>query len=380
MIIGVPREIKNNENRVGMTPAGIELLTRAGHTVYVETDAGAASGFTNDMYEEVGAQILQTPADVYGEAEMIVKVKEPIEPEYDLIREGQILFTYFHFAASEELTRAIIRSRSVAIAYETVIAPDGSLPLLIPMSEVAGRMATQEGAKYLERPMGGRGVLLGGIPGTPPANVLVLGGGVVGTHATKIAAGFGANVTMLDTNLYRLRYLDDVMPKNVRTIFSSPWAIREAIREADLVIGAVLIPGAKAPWLITREMLSEMKQGAVIVDVSVDQGGCVETSKPTTHADPIFTVDGIVHYGVANMPGAVPYTSTIGLTNATIPYVLKLAELGYEVALRDDVGLREGLNIINGVVTYRGVSEAFGMEYISAHEALGMVPNVEGAV
>lgn len=380
MIIGVPREIKNNENRVGMTPAGIELLTRAGHTVYVETDAGAASGFTNDMYEEVGAQILQTPAEVYGEAEMIVKVKEPVAPEYELIRDGQILFTYFHFAASEELTRAIIRSRSVAIAYETVIAPDGSLPLLIPMSEVAGRMATQEGAKYLERPMGGRGVLLGGIPGTPPANVLVLGGGVVGTHATKIAAGFGANVTMLDTNLYRLRYLDDVMPKNVRTIFSSPWAIREAVREADLVIGAVLIPGTKAPWLITREMLAEMKQGAVIVDVSVDQGGCVETSKPTTHADPIFTVDGIVHYGVANMPGAVPYTSTIGLTNATIPYILKLAELGYEVALRDDIGLREGLNIIKGVVTYRGVADAFGLEYVAAHEALGMVENVEGAV
>ena len=380
MIIGVPREIKNNENRVGMTPAGVELLTRAGHTVYVENEAGTASGFTNEMYEAVGAQILQTAADVYGEAEMIVKVKEPIEPEYELIREGQILFTYFHFAASEELTHAIVRSRSVAIAYETVIAPDGSLPLLIPMSEVAGRMATQEGAKYLERPMGGRGVLLGGIPGTPPANVLVLGGGVVGTHATKIAAGFGANVTMLDTNLSRLRYLDDVMPKNVRTLFSSTWAIREAIREADLVIGAVLIPGAKAPWLITREMLSEMKQGAVIVDVSVDQGGCVETSKPTTHADPVYTVDGIVHYGVANMPGAVPYTSTIGLTNATIPYVLKLAELGYEVALRDDIGLREGLNVINGVVTYRGVSEAFGMEYVSAHEALGMVPNVEGAV
>lgn len=380
MIIGVPREIKNNENRVGMTPAGVELLTRAGHTVHIENDAGVASGFTNEMYEGVGASILQTAADVYGESEMIVKVKDPIEPEYDLIREGQILFTYFHFAASEELTGAIIRSRSVAIAYETVIAPDGSLPLLIPMSEVAGRMATQEGAKYLERPMGGRGVLLGGIPGTPPANVLVLGGGVVGTHATKIAAGFGANVTMMDTNLSRLRYLDDVMPKNVRTLFSSPWAIREAIREADLVIGAVLIPGAKAPWLITRDMLSDMKEGAVIVDVSVDQGGCVETSKPTTHADPIFTVDGIVHYGVANMPGAVPYTSTIGLTNATIPYVLKLAELGYEVALRDDIGLREGLNVINGVVTYRGVAEAFGLEYISSHEALGMVANVDGAV
>lgn len=378
MKIGVPREIKNNENRVGATPSTVQALVAAGHEVVIETDAGVGSGYENGEYEAVGATILETPADVYGEAEMIVKVKEPIEPEYGLIREGQILFTYFHFAASRELTDAIIKSKSIAIAYETVVAPDGSLPLLIPMSEVAGRMATQEGAKYLERPMGGRGILLGGIPGTRPANVLVLGGGIVGTQATKIAAGFGANVTMMDTSLPRLRYLDDVMPENVDTIASSPMAIREAIREADLVIGAVLIPGAKAPWLITREMLSEMKPGAVIVDVSVDQGGCVETSRPTTHADPVYMVDGILHYGVANMPGAVPYTSTIGLTNATTPYMLRLAELGYEVAMRDDPGLREGLNIIEGVVTHRGVAEAFEMEYVAVNDALGITPGVEG--
>ncbi len=372
MIIGVPREIKPNENRVGATPAGIQLLVRDGHTPLVETNAGIGSGFSDADYEAVGAKIVGSPADVYGEADMIVKVKEPIAPEYGLIREGQVLFTYFHFAASRELTEAMIASRSISIAYETVTAPDGSLPLLIPMSEVAGRMATQEGAKYLEKPMGGRGVLLGGIPGTKPANVLVLGGGIVGTHAAKIAAGFGANVTIMDNNLYRLRYLDDVMPKNIDTMMSTPHAIREAIREADLVIGAVLIPGAKAPWLITREMLSEMKPGSVIVDVSVDQGGCVETSKPTTHADPVYEVDGIVHYGVANMPGAVPFTSTIGLTNATLPYMLKLANLGYEVALRDDAGLREGLNILGGTVTYRGVAEAFDLEYVPVDTALGI--------
>ena len=267
MIIGVPREIKNNENRVGMTPAGVEQLVTSGHTVLIETNAGVGSGYSNDHYTAVGARIVETAADVYGEAEMIVKVKEPIAPEWPLIREGQVLFTYFHFAASRELTDAIIESKSIAIAYETVVAPDGSLPLLIPMSEVAGRMATQEGAKYLERPMGGRGVLLGGIPGTTPANVVVLGGGVVGTEATKIAAGFGANVTIMDTNLTRLRYLDDVMPKNVDTLFSSPYSIREVIKTADLVIGAVLIPGAKAPWLITRDMLGDMQEGAVIVDV-----------------------------------------------------------------------------------------------------------------
>ena len=376
MIIGVPREIKPSENRVGATPAGIQLMVRDGHTVLVETSAGIGSGYSDSDYERVGAEIVATAADVYGRADMIVKVKEPIAPEYPLIREGQILFTYFHFAADRALTEAIIASKSVAIAYETVTAPDGSLPLLIPMSEVAGRMATQEGAKYLEKPMGGRGVLLGGIPGTKPANVLVLGGGVVGTHAAKIAAGFGANVTIMDTNLYRLRYLDDVMPSNVDTMMSSPLAVREAIQTADLVIGGVLIPGAKAPWLITRDMLSDMREGAVIVDVSVDQGGCVETSKPTTHQDPVYTVDGVVHYGVANMPGAVPFTSTIGLTNATLPYALRIANNGYEAALREDAGLREGLNVINGTVTYKGVADAFGMEYVHVDEVLGSAAGV----
>jgi alanine dehydrogenase len=376
MIIGVPREIKPNENRVGATPAGLHLLTRDNHRVLVETDAGVGSGYADADYEAVGAEIVKSAADVYGGADMIVKVKEPIEPEYGLIREGQVLFTYFHFAASRELTDAMVKSGCVAIAYETVTAPDGSLPLLIPMSEVAGRMATQEGAKYLEKPMGGRGVLLGGIPGTRPANVLVLGGGVVGTNAAKIAAGFGANVTIMDTNLHRLRYLDDVMPKNIDTMMSTPHAIYDAVREADLVIGAVLIPGAKAPWLVTRAMLSDMKQGSVIVDVSVDQGGCVETSKPTTHADPVFTIDGVVHYGVANMPGAVPFTSTVGLTNATLPYMVRLANQGYEEALKSDAGLRDGLNVKNGIITHKGVADAFDMEYVPTSQALGTVDAV----
>ena len=377
MKIGVPREIKNNENRVGATPSSVQALVADGHQVFVEIDAGVGSGYSDAAYQQVGATILNSPQDVYGEAEMIVKVKEPIEPEYDLISEGQILFTYFHFAASRQLTDAIVDSKAIAIAYETVVAKDGSLPLLVPMSEVAGRMATQEGAKYLERPEGGRGILLGGIPGTRPANVLVLGGGIVGTQATKIAAGFGANVTIMDTNLARLRYLDDVMPKNVDTIASSPLAIQQAITTADLVIGAVLIPGAKAPWLITREMLGDMMPGAVIVDVSVDQGGCVETSKPTTHADPVFMVDGILHYGVANMPGAVPFTSTLGLTNATTPYMRRIASLGYKQALQQDPGLLEGLNVINGTVTHTGISEVFGLDYVSPQEALGLGSTVD---
>jgi len=314
MIVGVPKEIKPDENRVAMVPSGVHALVERGHTVLIETNAGIGSGYS----------------------------KEPIEPEYDLIREGQVVFTFFHFAASRELTEAVMRTKCIAIAYETVQKADGSLPLLIPMSEIAGRMAPQEGAKYLEKPMGGRGVLLGGVPGTLPAHVLILGGGEVGTHAAKIAAGFGARVTILDINLYRLRYLDDVMPKNVVTQMSNHQNIVEGIRQADLVIGAVLIPGAKAPYLITREMLKEMKPGAVIVDVSVDQGGCVETSRPTTHHDPVFVVDGIVHYGVANMPGAVPYTSTIALTNATLPYVLELADKGYERAIRENSEIRKG--------------------------------------
>lgn len=370
MIIGVPREIKPNENRVGVVPSGVELLVKSGHTVLVETSAGNGSGFQDDDYVRAGATIVGTPADVYGGAEMIVKVKEPIRPEYDLIREGQILFTYFHFAASRELTEAIIRSRSVAIAYETVQRADRSLPLLIPMSEVAGRMAPQEGAKYLEKPMGGRGVLLGGIPGTRPADVIILGGGIVGTNAAKIAAGFGARVIIFDRDLYRLRYLDDVMPRNVQTMMSTPSAIREAVKNADLVIGAVLIPGAKAPSLVTRDMLPTMREGSVIVDVSVDQGGCIETTRATTHAEPTYVVDGVVHYCVANMPGAVPFTSTIGLTNATLPYMLQLADLGYREALRQNPELRPGLNVIDGVVTYQGVAEAFGLDYTPVDQAL----------
>ncbi len=363
MIVGVPKEIKPDENRVAMVPSGVHALVERGHTVLVETNAGVGSGYSDADYRAVGAEIVTTAAEVYAHADMIVKVKEPIEPEYDLIREGQVVFTFFHFAASRALTEAVMRTKCIAIAYETVQKADGSLPLLIPMSEIAGRMAPQEGAKYLEKPMGGRGVLLGGVPGTLPANVLILGGGEVGTHAAKIAAGFGARVTILDINLYRLRYLDDIMPRNVVTQMSNHQNILEGIRQADLVIGAVLIPGAKAPYLITREMLREMKPGAVIVDVSVDQGGCVETSRPTTHHDPVFVVDGVVHYGVANMPGAVPYTSTIALTNATLPYVLELADKGYERAIRENPELRKGLNMYYGVITYKAVADAFDLPY-----------------
>ncbi len=368
MIIGVPREIKTNENRVGVVPSGVELLIEGGHKVLVEKNAGVGSGFHDDAYIQAGATIVDTPADVYGGADMIVKVKEPIAPEYGLIRSGQILFTYFHFAASRELTDAIINSGSVAVAYETVVERDGSLPLLVPMSEVAGRMAPQEGAKYLEKTFGGRGVLLGGIPGTRPADVLVIGGGVVGTQAAKIAAGFGATVTIMDKSLPRLRYLDDVMPRNVQTVVSTPSSIRHAVPHADLIIGAVLIPGAKAPALVKRDMFPTMREGTVIVDVAVDQGGCVETTRPTTHSDPVYTIDGIVHYCVANMPGAVPRTSTIGLTNATLPYMLQLADLGWEAALAKNAGLREGLNIVDGRITHQGVAEAFEMEYTPVDE------------
>jgi len=363
MLIGVPKEIKPLEKRVGLTPGGAELLIRNGHKVIVQTTAGDGSGFPDEKYIEIGAEIVGTAADVYGKADMIVKVKEPIAPEYPLIREGQILFTYFHFAASQELTEAMVKSGAVCIAYETVQRPDGSLPLLIPMSEVAGRMAPQEGAKYLEHPMGGRGVLLGGVPGVKPANVMVLGGGVVGTNAAKIAAGFGARVTIYDSNLYRLRYLDDVMPKNCVTQMSTPANIREAIVDADLVIGGVLIVGAKAPKLVTRDMLSLMKPGSVIVDVSVDQGGCVETCKPTTHDNPTYVVDGVVHYGVANMPGAVPYTSTLALAGATLPYAVELANKGWKQAVIENRELALGVNVVDGKIVYQAVAEAFDMEY-----------------
>jgi alanine dehydrogenase len=368
MKIGVPKEIKVNENRVALTPSGAEMLVANGHTVYVETNAGVGSGFKDAEYIAAGAKMLPAAKDVYDTADMIMKVKEPIKQEYALIRKGQVLFTYFHFAASRELTDAILKSGSIAIAYETVQRADNSLPLLIPMSEVAGRMAPQEGAKYLERTMGGRGVLLAGVPGTDPGEVVVLGGGVVGTSAARIASGLGARVTILDSNLYRLRYLDDVMPRNVTTMMSNPYNVRKLIKKADLVIGAVLIPGAKAPRLITREMLKDMKEGSVIVDVSVDQGGCIETCKPTTHENPTFVVDGVVHYCVANMPGAVPMTSTIGLTNATLPYAVQLANHGYEKAISHNKELRLGLNVIDGAIVYEGVAEAFGMKWEDSHK------------
>ena len=363
MKIGVPKEIKQNENRVALTPSGAEVLTAHGHTVFIETNAGNGSGFKNEDYLAAGAELLPDPKAVYQAAEMILKVKEPIEPEYELIRKGQVLFTYFHFAASRELTEAILKTKSIAIAYETVQRADHSLPLLIPMSEVAGRMAAQEGAKYLEKTMGGRGVLLAGVPGTEPGEVVVLGGGVVGTNAAKIAAGLGARVTILDSNLYRLRYLDDVMPKNISTMMSNSYNVRMVIKKADLVIGAVLIPGAKAPHLVTHEMLKDMKAGSVVVDVSVDQGGCIETCHPTTHENPTYVVDGVVHYCVANMPGAVPMTSTIALTNATLPYALELADHGYEKAISENKELRLGLNVIDGTIVYQGVADAFGMKW-----------------
>ncbi|HUF75287.1 MAG TPA: alanine dehydrogenase [Longimicrobiales bacterium] len=361
MIVGVPREIKPDEYRVAVTPAGAEMLVQAGHTLLIEKGAGLGSGFTDDYYEAAGASLREGPDDVWAEAEMILKVKEPVEPEWALMRKGQVVFTYFHFAASEELTRAVIDSGAVAIAYETVELPTGELPLLTPMSEIAGRMSVQEGAKYLERPQGGLGVLLGGVPGVLPGKVLILGGGVVGTNAAKVAAGLGARVGIMDINLERLRYLDDVMPANVTTLFSTRYAIRKQVEDADLIIGAVLIPGAKAPSLITRDDLKLMRPGAVIVDVAVDQGGCVETIRPTTHQDPVYTVDGVIHYGVANMPGGVPRTSTLALTNATLPYAIALASRGWRQACAGDASLKAGVNVAGGKVTYAGVAEAFGL-------------------
>jgi alanine dehydrogenase len=374
MIIGVPKEIKNNENRVGLTPAGVAEFRKHGHDIYVQSTAGLGSGFQDAEYEQAGATILPTIADVYGKAEMIVKVKEPIASEYPLIKENQLLFTYFHFASGEELTHAMIERKAVCLAYETVELPSRALPLLIPMSEVAGRMAPQEGAKYLEKPLKGRGILLGGVPGVKPANVLVLGAGIVGTQAAKIAAGLGAQVTVMDINLNRLRELDDFMPKNVVTQYSNEYNIREAIKTSDLIIGAVLIPGAKAPHLITRDMLKTMKPGTVLVDVAVDQGGCIETCKPTTHEDPTFIIDDIVHYCVANMPGAVPYTSTLALTNATLPYAVKLANLGWQKACQQDAALRLGLNVVSGEVVYQGVAEAWNLPLVDVSTVLEAVP------
>ncbi|MEX2472435.1 MAG: alanine dehydrogenase [Gemmatimonadota bacterium] len=370
MLIGVPREIKSDEYRVALTPAGAEDLARAGHEIVVEAGAGLGSGFTDDFYEHAGARVVDTAQEVWAVSEMILKVKEPIEPEWPLMRPGQVLFTYFHFAASEDLTRAVMESGAVAIAYETVELDSRELPLLTPMSEVAGRMAVQEGAKYLEKPQGGLGVLLGGVPGVLSGKVLILGGGVVGTNAAKMAAGLGARVSIMDVDLHRLRYLDDVMPANVQGLFSTRYAIRKQVEDADLVIGAVLIPGAKAPKLIEKEDLKLMRPGTVIVDVAVDQGGCVETIRPTTHKDPVYTVEGVIHYGVANMPGGVPRTSTLALTNATLPYARALAGKGWRKACSDDRALRKGLNVVEGKITYAGVAEAFGLESIPVDNAL----------
>ena len=364
MIIGVPKEIKTNENRVALTPAGAYELVKRGHTVYVQSTAGVGSGFTDEDYIDAGGKIKPDIESTYEIAEMIMKVKEPIESEYKLIKKDQLVFTYFHFASHKPLTDAMINSGAVCLAYETVELPDRSLPLLVPMSEVAGRMAVQEGAKYLEKPSGGRGVLLGGVPGVPPGKVLILGGGIVGTQSAKMAAGLGANVTILDINLSRLRYLADVMPANVTTMYSNEYTIRRLIKNHDLIVGAVLIPGAKAPNLITREMLKDMRPGTVLVDVAVDQGGCIETTKPTTHTDPTYVIDEVLHYCVANMPGAVPYTSTIALTNATLPYALKLADKGWRQACKEDPSLKLGLNVVEGDVVYKGVSDAFDLPYV----------------
>jgi alanine dehydrogenase len=370
MIIGVPKEIKNNENRVALTPAGAQELIKRGHTVYVEANAGEGSGFSNEEYVKAGAKMIDKAAEVFSLAEMIMKVKEPIEQEYKLIKKDQLVFTYFHFASYEPLTKAMINSGAICLAYETVERVDGSLPLLIPMSEVAGRMSIQEGAKYLEKPLKGRGILLGGVPGVKPAKVLILGGGVVGTNAAKIAAGMGADVTIMDLNLNRLRYLDDVMPKNVHTMVSNEYAIREMVKDHDLIIGGVLVPGAKAPKLITKDMLKTMRPGTVLVDVAVDQGGCIETCRPTTHEDPTYIIDDVVHYCVANMPGAVPYTSTLALTNATLPYAIKLANQGWKKACQESLELRNGLNVMFGDVVYKGVSDAFNLPYTDVKKYL----------
>jgi alanine dehydrogenase len=364
MKIGVPKEIKTNENRIALVPAGAESLVAAGHDVFIERAGGEGSGFPDELYVAAGAKILPDADAVWREADMIMKVKEPIAPEWPRMRRGQTIFTYFHFAADEQLTQAHLDSGSTCIAYETVELPTRELPLLTPMSEVAGRMAVQEGAKYLEKLYGGRGVLLGGVPGVKPAKVVILGGGIVGINAAKMAAGLGAQVVVLDISLERLRYLSDVMPANVTLIHSNRHNILEQIEDADLVVGGVLIPGAKAPKLIRREDLKRMQAGSVIVDVAIDQGGCVETIKATTHENPTYVIDGVIHYGVANMPGGVPRTSTLALTNATLPYALQLANKGWKAALRDNPALLKGLNVVDGKVTYPGVAEAFGKEFV----------------
>ena len=370
MKIGIPKEIKTNENRIALVPAGAETMVTAGHRVLIETGAGLGSGFADDAFTAVGAKIAPDAAAVWKDSDMIMKVKEPIEREWPHMRKGQLIFTYFHFAADEALTRAHMKSGAACVAYETVELPTRELPLLTPMSEVAGRMAVQEGAKYLEKLYGGRGVLLGGVPGVAPAKVVILGGGVVGINAAKIAAGMGAKVAILDISLERLRYLSDVMPANVQLIYSNRHNILEQIASADLVVGGVLIPGAKAPRLVRREDLKLMQPGSVIVDVAIDQGGCVETIKATTHENPTYVVDGVIHYGVANMPGGVPRTSTLALTNATLPYAMQLANKGWKQALADSPALKKGLNMADGKVTYPGVAEAFGLELHGADSLL----------
>ena len=370
MKVGILKEIKVMEKRVCMVPSGVATMIANGHEVVVETLAGAGAGFPDSEYIDAGATIVDTPAEVYGSCDMVMHVKEPQPSEYDMIREGQIVFTYLHLAADEQQTKALIKAKSVNIAYETIEKTDGSLPLLVPMSEVAGRMAAQEGAKYLEMPQGGLGVLLGGVKGVAPATVVVIGGGVVGINAAKMAAGLGAQVYILDTNLERLAYLDDVMPANVFPLMSNPAILREYAIKADLVIGAVLIPGAKAPKLITKDMLKEMKDGSVIVDVAIDQGGCIETSKATTHAEPTYIVDGVVHYCVANMPGAVARTSTAALTNATLPYAVEIANKGWKKAMQENNEVKLGANVIDGKITYKAVAEAFDLDYTPVEEFL----------
>jgi alanine dehydrogenase len=363
MTIGIPCEIKIDESRVGLVPVGADLLTRAGHRVVVETQAGVGSGFSDDDYRQVGATILPHAREVWAQSQMIIKVKEPQAVEYPWMRRSQVIFAYFHFAADIDLTRAALDRGIIAIAYETIRDTQGRLPLLTPMSEIAGKMSVQEGAKYLEKPMSGRGILLGGVPGVAPAEVLIIGAGVVGTNAAKVAAGLGAHVILMDTNLDRLRYLADVMPANVQTVYSDPHSIAYHLRSADLVIGAVLIPGALAPRLISRQHLTQMKPGSVFVDVAIDQGGCAETSRPTTHRDPTYTVEGVVHYCVTNIPGAVSRTSTLALCNATLPYAIRIATQGYVNAARDDKGLAAGINACEGKLTSRTVAEATSLPY-----------------
>jgi alanine dehydrogenase len=370
MKVGILKEIKTEENRVCMTPAGVEVMIANGHKLLVEKGAGSGSGFEDAAYIKAGAEMAATAREIFERSDMVMHVKEPLPAEYDLIREGQIVFTYLHLAAAEELTKALIKSKAVCIAYETIQKPDRSLPLLTPMSEVAGRMAIQQGAKYLEMAQGGHGVLLGGVPGVDPGNVVVIGGGIVGTNAAKMACGLGAKVYILDMNLDRLRYLSDVMPANCFGLFSSPATLRELIQRADVVVGAVLIPGTKAPKLITREMLKTMKPGSVLVDVAIDQGGCFETSKATTHGDPIYVVDGVVHYCVANMPGAVPRTSTMALTNATLPYAVEIANKGWKKAMQESNEIKLGANVVNGKITYKAVADAFGLDYTPVDEVL----------